>query len=103
MVSEKKNFSHYKSIGTYDPSGVANLDPRGMVGRIYVGDHLTLLHTKSVSSEPQSYSKNIFKGSLAILSTYTYDPLECGQFGPQGLVWQDLRRGLLKHCYILNI
>ena len=29
-----------------DPGGVANLDPRGMIGRIYVGYHLTLLHTK---------------------------------------------------------
>ena len=27
------------------PLGVVNLDPRGMVGRIYVGDHLTSLHT----------------------------------------------------------
>ena len=29
-----------------DPRGVANLDPRGMTGRIYVEYHLTLLHTK---------------------------------------------------------
>ena len=28
------------------PRGVANLDPRGMIGRIYVEYHLTLLHTK---------------------------------------------------------
>ena len=35
-----------------EPRGVANLDPRGMVGRIYVGDHLTLLHTKYLSSRP---------------------------------------------------
>ena len=47
MVSEKKIFkvSPLKSMGANDPRGVANLDPRGMVGRIYVGDHLTLLHT----------------------------------------------------------
>ena len=38
------SFSHYKSRGANNPLGVANLDPRGMVGRIYVGDHLTLLH-----------------------------------------------------------
>ena len=42
MVSEKKyiffNLTHYKSMGAYDPRGVDNLDPRGMVGRIYVGD-----------------------------------------------------------------
>ena len=29
-----------------DPRGVANLDPRGMIGRIYVEYNLTLLHTK---------------------------------------------------------
>ena len=28
-----------------DPQGVANLDPRGIIGRIYVEYHLTLLHT----------------------------------------------------------
>ena len=32
-------FSHYKSMGVYDPRGMANLEPRGMVSRIYVGDH----------------------------------------------------------------
>ena len=40
------SFSHYKSIRANEPWGVANLDPRDMVGRIYVVDHLTLLHTK---------------------------------------------------------
>ena len=39
------HFSHYKSVGANDPWGMANLDPRGIVNRIYVGDHLTLLHT----------------------------------------------------------
>ena len=34
------------SMGANDPRGVANLDPRGMVGRIYVGDYYVLLHTK---------------------------------------------------------
>ena len=29
-----------------DPRGLANLDPRGIIGRIYVGYHLLLLHTK---------------------------------------------------------
>ena len=33
-----------------EPWGVANLDSRGMIGRIYVGDHLTLLYTKYLSS-----------------------------------------------------
>ena len=39
MVSEKKIFFHYKSMGVNDPQGVAKLDPRGMVGKIYVGHH----------------------------------------------------------------
>ena len=28
------------------PCGVASLEPRGLTGRIYVGDHCTLLHNK---------------------------------------------------------
>ena len=42
MVSEKKmflRFSYCKYIGANDPRGVANLGPRGMIGRIYVGYH----------------------------------------------------------------
>ena len=31
------------------PPDVAYLDPRGTVGRIYKGDHKTLLHTKYIS------------------------------------------------------
>ena len=40
MVSEKKiflRFSYYKSMDANDPWGVANLDLRGMIGRIYEG------------------------------------------------------------------
>ena len=32
-------FSYVKSTGDDDPRGVANLDPRSMIGRIYVGYH----------------------------------------------------------------
>ena len=38
--------SYCMPIGDDDPRGITNLDPRGMIGRIYVGYHLTLLHTK---------------------------------------------------------
>ena len=41
MVSEKKIFlrffPYYKSMEANDPQGLANLDPRGMIGRIYEG------------------------------------------------------------------
>ncbi|MCG8046091.1 MAG: hypothetical protein N0E48_10600 [Candidatus Thiodiazotropha endolucinida] len=32
-------------MGANEALGMANLDPKGMVGMIYVGDYLTLLHT----------------------------------------------------------
>ena len=32
-------FSHCKSMRANDPRGVASLGPRGLIGRIYVGDH----------------------------------------------------------------
>ena len=45
-------------MGANEPRGMANLDPRGMVGRIYVGDRLTLLHTKYLSSEPYGFRED---------------------------------------------
>ena len=41
VVSEKIffTFSYCKSTGDDDPQDVANLDPRSMIGRIYVGYH----------------------------------------------------------------
>ena len=32
-------FSHYKFMGVIDPQGVASLDSRGLIGRIYVMEH----------------------------------------------------------------
>ena len=58
MVSEKKvsiMFSHYKSMGANDPKGKTNSDPRGLIGRIYVGDHKTFLHTKYLSCGPHGF------------------------------------------------
>ena len=43
-----------------EPQDVANLDPRGMVGRIYQGDHLTLLNTKYLSSGPHGFREEDF-------------------------------------------
>ena len=47
-------------MGANEPRGVANLDPRGMVGRIYVGDHLTLLQTKYLSSKPYGFREDFW-------------------------------------------
>ena len=43
-----------------DPRGVAKLDPRGMIGRIYVEYHLTLLHTKYTSFRPFGFREEDF-------------------------------------------
>ena len=53
------SFFHYKSMGGNEPRGVVNFDPRGMVGRIYVGDHLTLLHTKYLSSGRYGFREDV--------------------------------------------
>ena len=43
-----------------EPRCVANSDPRGMVGRINVGEHLEMLYTKYLSSGPYSFRKEDF-------------------------------------------
>ena len=43
------------SVAANEPWGVANLDNSGMIGRIYVGDHLALLHTKYLCSGPYGF------------------------------------------------
>ena len=48
-------FSHYD-----DPRGVANLEPRGIIGRIYIEYHLTFLHTKYTSFRPCGFRKEDF-------------------------------------------
>ena len=42
------------------PRGVANLDPRGMIGRIYVEYHITFLHTKYKSFKPCGFWEEDF-------------------------------------------
>ena len=66
MVSEKKiffSFSHYKSMGANDPWGVASLGLRVLIGRINVGDHLTLLHIKYVSGGPHGFREDFLSFS----------------------------------------
>ena len=53
-------FSHYKSMGANEPRGLVSLGPRGLIGRIYGGDHLTLLHTKYVSCGPHGFREEAF-------------------------------------------
>ena len=85
---------------------MTNLDPRGMVGRIYVEDHLTLLHTKYIrdltgrnyvedhktlrhtkyiSSVLHGFRKEDFLKVFPHYSAYgSLRPLERSRFGPLG-------------------
>ena len=47
-------------MGANDPRGVVNLDRRGLVGRNYVGDYETLLHTKYISCWPHGFREKDF-------------------------------------------
>ena len=79
-----------------DPEGLANLEPRGIVGMIYVGDHQALLYTKYISCNLMVMEKKIFLS----LSMRAIDPHVHDKFSPNGLDWQALCRGPLD---ILNI
>ena len=48
MASEKilDVFLDYKSMGTLDLQGGASLDPRGLNGRNYVGEHYVAMTTR---------------------------------------------------------
>ena len=71
------------TMGDDDPRGVANLDPRGMIGRIYVEYHLPL--------NIQALGLVVLEKILKCFSHYK--PMENndapgrGQFGPQGHDW----------------
>ena len=56
------------------PWGVASLEPRGLVSRIYVGDHLTLLYTKYISCGPQGFREEDFLSFFHYKSMGANDP-----------------------------
>ena len=53
-------FSHCKSMGANDPRGGAIFAPTGMIGRIYIEDHYTLLNTKYESFGPCGFVEDFF-------------------------------------------
>ena len=89
MVSEKKIFEvffHYKSIGAKKIQGVANLDLRGMIGRIYVRDHLMLLHNKYLSSGPYGFREEDFLIVFHSKSMGDNEPRGVANLDPRGMV-----------------
>ena len=55
-----KSPAHYKSMGTINPHGKISLGPRGLTGRMYVGDHKALLPTKYTSCGPHDSREEYF-------------------------------------------
>ena len=64
------------------PWGVASLEPWGLIGKIYVGDHYTLLHTQYLSGEPLGFREEVFP----IISMGANDPWGVASLGPRGLI-----------------
>ena len=72
-ASEEKTFKVFPILSLWElmtPRGKANLDPRGMVGRICVGDHQTYLHTLSVSSGPHAFREEDFLMFFGYIALY---------------------------------
>ena len=83
VVSEKIFFScffYFKLMRANDPQSGAIFDPSNMIGRIYLGYHLTLLQAKYAISS--SYGFRDFFPIISLGQILTSQG--CGQFGPQG-------------------
>ena len=63
---QRKGFSHYKSKGANDLRGVAKLNPMGLICRISVEKHLTMLHTLYISCGPQDFREEDFFGFCSL-------------------------------------
>ena len=73
------------------PRGGAISDPRGMLGRIYVKLHITMLHTKYRSFGCCGFREDDFFHVFSIVSLWQIMmPPGRGLYGPQGHGYQDL-------------
>ena len=82
---EDFDFSHYKSMGANEPRGLANLDPRGMTGKIYIGDHLTLLHTNYLSYGPYGFREEDFSHYKSTGAIYCHGNQNSNPISPKML------------------
>ena len=78
------------------------MDPKGMVGRIYVEDHYTLLHTKYESSGPCGFGKDFFLCFSHCTSMGAMTP-GAGPFLTPGAWLLGFIKRTTTHCYTQNI
>ena len=88
-------------MGDDDPRGVANLDPRGMIGRIYVY-HLTLLHI-NIQALGLVVLEKIFKCFSHYKPMADNDAPCAWPIWTQGSRLVGIIKGLTKHCFIQNM
>ena len=62
------------------------MDPKDLIGMIYVGDHYTLLHTKYISSGPHGFSEEDFLSLPHYKFMGAKDPQGVASLGPWGLI-----------------
>ena len=83
---------------------MANLDPRGMIARIYVEYHLTLLHTKYTSFRPCGFREEDF---FKMFSHYKLladkDAPGAWPIWTPGSRLAGIIKVLTKHCFTQNI
>ena len=67
-------FSYLALYKHMAPLGCGQIGPRGLIGRIYVGDNLTFLHTKYISSAPHGFREEDFLSFSHYKSKGANDP-----------------------------
>ena len=78
-------------MGANDPRGVANLDHRSMICRIYVGYHQTWLHTKYTGFQTRRFVSCFpYYNPMATVSTGV------PYLDPRGMVGRIYKGGFLK-------
>ena len=104
MVKKKKIFKVFPIISLWElitPGTWPVWGLRGLIGRINVGDHRTLLHTKYVSCEPDGFREDFLSFSH-YKSMGANDHRGVTSLDPRGFIGK-IYVGIIKHCYILNI
>ena len=72
-------------MGANDPMGGASLGTRGLIGRVYIEDHLTLLHTKYIICGPHGFREVDFLSFSHYKSVGANDSRGMASLDPRGL------------------
>ena len=67
------------------PCGVTSLNPRDLIGRIYVGDHLTLPYIKYISCKSHGFWEDFLSFSH-YKCLWPLDPRDMTSLDPRGLI-----------------